>query len=61
MFTLDQAWDILKQLGVHEQTIQTVTAINGYTMKSLCDILYVNTGYRNFEQLADSGELDYLL
>ena len=45
------AWDTLIELGVSEQTLQIVTAINGYTLEALCDVLYVHTGYRSFEQM----------
>ena len=33
--------------------IALVTAINGYNIETLEDILYVRTGYRSFEQLLD--------
>ena len=48
------AWDTLLDLGVSEQTLQIVTAINGYTIETLMDILYAHTGYRSFEQLSDN-------
>lgn len=48
---MDKAWDTLTMLGVHEQTLQIVTNINGYTMETLEDVLYAHTGYRSFDQL----------
>lgn len=33
------------------EEIRLVTYINGYTAKSLNDIIYVRTGYRDIEQL----------
>ena len=47
----DKMWDELLLLGVSEQTIQIVVAINGYTKEVLKDILYAHTGYRSFGQL----------
>jgi len=36
-----------------KEEINLVTNINGYTAKTLNDILYTRTGYRNIEQLMD--------
>ena len=47
---LEYYWDLLVNLGVNEETLKVVTAINGYSYETLCDILYVVSGYRNFEQ-----------
>ena len=49
--TKDEIWDTLIDLGVCEQTLQIVTDINGYSKKTLLDILYAHTGLRNFEQM----------
>jgi len=50
----EQMWDYLKEnVGVSEQTLQVVTDINGYSEQTMLDILYVVTGYRNFEQLEE--------
>lgn len=48
---LDAQWEALESLGVSEQTIQIVTAINGHSLDTLTDILYAHTGYRSFGQL----------
>lgn len=53
MMSLDEKWDMLKEYGISEQTLKVVTSINGYSEKTLEDILYVTTGYRNFEDLAE--------
>lgn len=37
-------------VGVANETVQVVTKINGYTTETMCDILYVVTGYKDFEQ-----------
>ena len=49
--TINEMWDTLLDLGVSEQTLQVVTDINGYNEQSMKDILYVVTGYRDFDQL----------
>lgn len=49
--TLAEAWRILRDMGVSEQTLQIVTDINGYTLETLRDVLYAHTGYRDFDQL----------
>ena len=49
---VEKAWDILEtECGVSEETLRTVTDINGCTMKVMEDILYTTTGYRKFSQL----------
>lgn len=50
---MDREWDKLLLLGVSEQTLQIVTAINGYNSTTLNDVLYAHTGYRSFEQLEE--------
>ena len=35
---------------VGEETLNVVTSINGYNEKTLDDVLYVKTGYRDIEQ-----------
>ena len=51
--TIEQAWDILLEMGVSEQTLQIVTSINGYNMEAMTDILFAHAGYRTFEQIED--------
>ena len=50
---LEEAWDKLIDLGVSEDTLITVTNINGYSLESLEDILYSEFGYHNFDQFED--------
>lgn len=51
MMTAEQMHDYLVDVvGVQEETVNVVTAINGYSTESMCDILYAVTGYRDFEQ-----------
>lgn len=49
----NKAYDKLIELGVSEQTLDTVCNINGFTMKTMEDILYAVTGYRDFDQFAE--------
>ena len=46
-------WDTLLMMGVSEETLQVVTAINGYNEDTLKDILYVKFGYRDFAQMEE--------
>lgn len=54
MKTIETMWDTLTTLGVSEQTLQIITAINGYNEDTMLDVLYAATGYRNFEQLEEA-------
>ena len=47
--TIEEAWKLLSEMGVSEQTLQIITSINGYNMETMTDILYVHTGERSFE------------
>jgi hypothetical protein len=45
-------WDYLIDNDIaKEETLRIVTSINGYNEKSLNDILYAVTGYRNIKQI----------
>ena len=53
--TLDEMWQELVDWSIAtDAEIKLVTDINGYNEKSLLDILYSRTGYRNFDQLEDA-------
>ena len=44
-------WDFLAdRVGVSEETLRIVTNINGYSVDTLKDVLYVVTGYRTMKQ-----------
>ncbi len=49
--TSETAWNTLLEMGVSEQTLQIITSINGYNMKTLESVLYAHTGYNSFDQL----------
>lgn len=54
---IDTMWDILRALDIENQTLQVVTAINGYSAETLKEVLYAVTGYRDFDQVAGDPEL----
>jgi len=56
--TVEEAWDYLLETGIikDEQTLQVVTNINGYSLKTLEDVLYATEGYRSFDQLLDEDD-----
>lgn len=41
-----------------EEEIDLVSYINGYTVETLNDILYVRTGYRSIDQIEDEEEVE---
>lgn len=50
--TVEKAWDLLVQSGTAtEDELQLVTSINGYSIESLNDVLYVRTGYRDVNDI----------
>ncbi len=54
LYTKETMWQILEDYGVADNDeINLVTSINGYTEKTMQDILYARTGYRDFEQVFD--------
>lgn len=44
---------LIEILGVDEEVVSVVCAINGYNEDSLDDILYVKFGYRDIEQFLE--------
>ena len=48
-----EAWDALLEQGVSEDTLQVVTAINGWSTDTMEKVLYAVTGYRSFDQLKE--------
>ena len=49
--TIDEAWQTLLSMGISEETLQTVTDINGYNMQAMKDILYSRFGYNDFDKV----------
>ena len=55
MDKLNEIFDFIIEWEIAtEDEIQLVTKINGWNEKSLNDIIYVKTGYRNMEQMKES-------
>lgn len=53
-FTKEEAWDYLIDNGIaSEETLRVVTAINGWSLGTLEDVLYATTAYESFDQLED--------
>lgn len=52
---LEYLVETMIELGVcNDDEVRLVSAINGYSLESMLDILYVRTGYRSLDQLFDS-------
>lgn len=52
--TAFEMWTLLETYGIATtEEICLVTSINGTTEKTMLDILYARTGYRNFEQFEE--------
>lgn len=50
--TLEVMWDYLTEAGIAtEEELKLITAINGYNEDTFYDVLFVRTGYRNFDQI----------
>ena len=58
-FLLEEKITILAEYaGVSFETINCMTAINGYCHKTLADILYWKTGYTDFNKFMREWEED---
>lgn len=51
MLTVEEMWDRLVGLGVSDETLRVVSAINGYSRETMEDVLYATAGYRSFSQI----------
>lgn len=53
-YTVNEMYDILLEQGiVTEDELALVTSINGHNEQAMKDMLFVRTGYRSFEQMAE--------
>ena len=53
----NEMWDyLIENVGVSEETLQIVCAIDGSSPNTLEAVLYATTGYRDFDQLEDEDE-----
>jgi len=49
---IEYVWTLLVDMGIAtDEELQLVTSINGYSIETLNDVIYVRTGYHNIEQL----------
>jgi hypothetical protein len=52
---LEYLVDTMVEYGIcNDDEVRLVSAINGYSIESMLDILYARTGFRSLEQLFDS-------
>ena len=52
---VNEMWDNLKTHDIATQSeLELVTYINGYSVDTLNDVLYVRTGYRDWQQYMES-------
>lgn len=52
---LDIIWDEIVLYGIAtEEELQLITAINGYNEKTLNDVIFARTGYRNIGQFCEN-------
>jgi len=48
----EKIWDYLIETGIAtDEELKLVTCINGYSEKTLNDVIYARTGYRDLDQL----------
>ena len=46
------AWEILRDCGISEETLQCITDINGFNLKTLNDVCYWRFGLRDYKELS---------
>ena len=52
---IKRLWDWLVDMGIAtDKELKLITGINGYNIKTLNDVLYYRTGYRDREQMERS-------
>ena len=52
---VDEIWDLLIEYDIATQEeLELVTDINGYNIKTMNDVIFARTPYRNIEQLMGS-------
>lgn len=57
--SLDEYFDLLVNYGIAtEDELRLVIDINGYTGKTLNDVLYARTGYRSWEQYCEANDIE---
>jgi hypothetical protein len=52
--TVEEIWNKLEDDGIATyDELCLATSLDGYSKETLYDVLYIRTGYRNFEQMED--------
>lgn len=52
---VNKIWDKILEYGIAtEETLEVITNINGYSIETLNDVIYCQTGYRTIEQYEES-------
>ena len=55
MEKVNQLWNKIIEYGITtEETLEVITNINGYSIETLNDVIYCQTGYRTIEQYEES-------
>lgn len=61
MEIIEKMWEFLwHEAGVSDETLNIITKINGCNEDTMRDVLYVTTGYQDFDQIDEGfyGEED---
>ena len=52
---IDKLWDRIVNAGIaSEHTLRVITAINGYSVETLNDVIYAVSGVRNWKQYKET-------
>ena len=52
---IDKLWDRIVNAGIaSEDTLRVITAINGYSVETLNDVIYAVSGLRNWKQYKET-------
>lgn len=52
---IDKLWDLLVNYELaSESTLQLITRLNGYSLETMENVLYVLTGYHSYEQFMEN-------
>ena len=55
MKEVSKVWDFIVEYGIaSEETLKVITNINGYSIETLNDVIYCQTGYRNMKQFLEA-------
>lgn len=55
---LDEYYNyLINNIGINEEVLKCITSINGYNEKTLNDILYYYTGYRDLQQYTEFEDI----